>query len=101
MPANLTSPVCSAGPRRAAAPRTGLPAAVAVDLGSSTVGVWAAHRGTITGCCWSVTAPHPDLTVALSTALGLRVHRAASPRTTALHGLGLAAMSLLRHPAQS
>jgi rod shape-determining protein MreB len=265
VPANLTSPVCSAGPRRAAAPRTGPPAAVAVDLGSSTVGVWAAHRGTITGSCGdalassgmpvrrgrvvdvegcvallsqlirryteplpagavvvacrpvltdeqdravmrrvfeAVFAPsrlvfmdtvgaaaigsgaaagtllvadlgaqltevallshgrtvaarrakigtcdlargatvdliaeivaryvaglrgatagadlatalsrgvllvgdgatHPDLTVALSTALGLRVHRAASPRTTALHGVGLAAMSLIRHPAQS
>jgi rod shape-determining protein MreB len=266
VPANLTSPARPAGQRRAAsAPRTAPPAAVAVDLGSSTVGVWAAHRGTITGPCGdalastsrlvrrgrvldvegciallsqlirrysepvpagavvaacrpvlageqdqavlrhvleAVFAPtrlvfidtvraaaigsgaaagtlliadlgaqltevallnhgrvvaarraeigtrdlargatvdliaeivarhvtdlrsatagpdlapaiargmllagdgaaHPDLTLALSTALHLPVHRAASPRTAALNGAGLAAMSLLRHPAQS
>jgi rod shape-determining protein MreB len=46
-------------------------------------------------------ALHADLTVALSAALRLHVHRAASPRTAALNGAGLAAMSLLRHPAQS
>jgi rod shape-determining protein MreB len=46
-------------------------------------------------------AVHPELPMALSTALRLQVHRAASPRTAALNGAGLAAMSLLRHPAQS
>lgn len=46
-------------------------------------------------------AVHADVTAALSAALGLRIHRAASPRTAALNGAGLAAMSLLRHPAQS
>ncbi|GIF01143.1 rod shape-determining protein [Paractinoplanes rishiriensis] len=46
-------------------------------------------------------AVHPELPMALSTTLRLRVHRAASPRTAALNGAGLAAMSLLRHPTQS
>ncbi|MEV4639619.1 cell shape-determining protein MreB [Actinoplanes sp. NPDC049548] len=40
-------------------------------------------------------ASHDDL----AAALGVRVHRAASPRTAALNGAGLAAMSLARHPA--
>ncbi|GIF01046.1 rod shape-determining protein [Paractinoplanes rishiriensis] len=44
-------------------------------------------------------AVHPGLSAALSAALRLRVHRAAAPRTAALNGAGLAAMSLLRHPA--
>ncbi|HET6534272.1 MAG TPA: rod shape-determining protein [Actinoplanes sp.] len=44
-------------------------------------------------------ATRPDLALALSRSLRLRVHRAADPRTTALNGAGLAAMSLLRHPA--
>jgi len=43
-------------------------------------------------------ALHPDLSAALSNATRLRVHRAAAPRTAALNGAGLAAMSLLRHP---
>lgn len=42
---------------------------------------------------------HPDLATTLAGALRLPVHRAASPRTAALNGAGLAAMSLLRHPA--
>lgn len=46
-------------------------------------------------------ALHLGLAPALSRMLGLRVHRAAAPRTTALHGAGLAAMSLLRHPVRS
>ncbi|MGC5662760.1 rod shape-determining protein [Micromonospora sp. WMMD723] len=45
-------------------------------------------------------ATHPGLSPALSAALRLPVHRAASPRTAALNGAGLAAMSLLRHPAR-
>lgn len=45
-------------------------------------------------------AVHPGLSAALSAALRLPVHRAASPRTAALNGAGLAAMSLLRHPAR-
>src|SRR3712207_185874 len=32
------------------------PTALAVDLGSNAVGVWAAHRGTITGPCGDVLA---------------------------------------------
>ncbi|MFG1676158.1 cell shape-determining protein MreB [Micromonospora sp. NPDC049282] len=44
-------------------------------------------------------ATHPGLSAALSAALRLPVHRAVSPRTAALNGAGLAAMSLLRHPA--
>ncbi|MFC7279166.1 cell shape-determining protein MreB [Paractinoplanes rhizophilus] len=43
-------------------------------------------------------AVHPELPVALAAALRMRVHRAAAPRTAALNGAGLAAMSLLRHP---
>jgi rod shape-determining protein MreB and related proteins len=43
-------------------------------------------------------AAHPDLAPALSRSLRVRVHRAASPRTAALSGAGLAAMSLLHHP---
>ncbi|WP_433359579.1 cell shape-determining protein MreB [Actinoplanes sp. CA-142083] len=46
-------------------------------------------------------ATHPELPAALSAALRVRVHRAASPHTAALNGAGLAAMSLLRHPAQT
>lgn len=46
-------------------------------------------------------AAHPDLSAALSAALRIPVHRAASPRTAALNGAGLAAVSLLRHPAQT
>lgn len=45
-------------------------------------------------------AVHPGLHAALSATLRLPVHRAASPCTAALNGAGLAAMSLLRHPAQ-
>jgi rod shape-determining protein MreB len=44
-------------------------------------------------------AAHPELAAALSSDLRVRVHRAASPRSAALNGAGLAAMSLLRHPA--
>ncbi|UQU64632.1 rod shape-determining protein [Couchioplanes caeruleus] len=46
-------------------------------------------------------AAHPGLSAALSAALRLPVHRAASPRTAVLNGAGLAAMSLLRHPART
>ena len=46
-------------------------------------------------------AVYPDLSAALSTTLRLHVHRAAAPRTAALNGAGLAAMSLLRHPSRS
>ena len=44
-------------------------------------------------------ALYPGLTAAVSGALRARVHLAAAPRTAALNGAGLAAMSLLRHPA--
>ncbi|MEU8606488.1 rod shape-determining protein [Actinoplanes sp. NPDC048791] len=43
-------------------------------------------------------AVHPGLATAVSGLLRVRVHRAAAPRTAALNGAGLAAMSLLRHP---
>ena len=43
-------------------------------------------------------ALHPGLAPAVAEGLRGRVHRAAAPRTAALHGAGLAAMSLLRHP---
>jgi len=43
-------------------------------------------------------AVHPGLATAISGLLRVRVHRAAAPRTAALNGAGLAAMSLLRHP---
>ncbi|MEV4701716.1 cell shape-determining protein MreB [Actinoplanes sp. NPDC049316] len=46
-------------------------------------------------------ALQPDLAPALSRALRGPVHRAAAPRTAALTGAGLAAMSLLRHPARA
>ncbi|MBM7077241.1 cell shape-determining protein MreB [Micromonospora sp. MMS20-R1-14] len=46
-------------------------------------------------------ATHPGLSAALSAVLRLLVYRAASPRTAALNGAGLAAMSLLRHPART
>ena len=46
-------------------------------------------------------AVHPRLPAALSAALRLHVHRAAAPRTAALNGAGLAAMSLLHHPART
>jgi rod shape-determining protein MreB len=42
-------------------------------------------------------AVHPGLATAVSGMLRVRVHRAAAPRTAALNGAGLAAMSLLRH----
>jgi rod shape-determining protein MreB len=44
-------------------------------------------------------AVYPGLAPAVSGMLRVRVHRAAAPRTAALNGAGLAAMSLLRHPA--
>lgn len=44
-------------------------------------------------------ALHPGLAAAVAGRLRVRVHRAAAPRTAALNGAGLAAMSLLRHPA--
>jgi rod shape-determining protein MreB len=44
-------------------------------------------------------AAHLELAPAISGLLRVRVHRAAAPRTAALTGAGLAAMSLLRHPA--
>ncbi|MCA2218856.1 rod shape-determining protein [Jidongwangia harbinensis] len=44
-------------------------------------------------------ALYPGLAPAISGMLRVRVHRAAAPRTAALNGAGLAAMSLLRHPA--
>ncbi len=43
-------------------------------------------------------ALYPGLAPAISGMLRVRVHRAATPRTAALNGAGLAAMSLLRHP---
>ena len=43
-------------------------------------------------------ALHPGLAPALSGMLRVGVHGAAAPRTAALNGAGLAAMSLLRHP---
>ncbi|MEU4164637.1 cell shape-determining protein MreB [Actinoplanes sp. NPDC026670] len=43
-------------------------------------------------------ALHPDLVEAVASRLGIRVERAADPRTAALNGAGKAAMSLLRHP---
>ncbi|MEU4428952.1 rod shape-determining protein [Actinoplanes sp. NPDC024001] len=46
VPANLASSL-----RPADTPDTAAPTAVAVDLGSSTVGVWAAHRGTVDAPC--------------------------------------------------
>lgn len=46
-------------------------------------------------------ATHPDLAATLSVALRIPVHRAPAPRTAALNGAGLAARSLLRHPAQT
>jgi rod shape-determining protein MreB len=44
-------------------------------------------------------ALHPGLAAAVAAASRLRVHRAATPRAAAINGAGLAAMSLLRHPA--
>ncbi|MEU1845304.1 rod shape-determining protein [Micromonospora sediminicola] len=44
-------------------------------------------------------ATRPDLTARMVAVLGATVHRAASPRTAALTGAGLAARSALRHPA--
>ncbi|MFC0508925.1 rod shape-determining protein [Micromonospora costi] len=44
-------------------------------------------------------ATRPDLTARLVAALGATVHRAASPRTAALTGAGLAAVAATRHPA--
>jgi rod shape-determining protein MreB len=46
-------------------------------------------------------AVHPGLAPAVSGSLHVRVHRAAAPRTAALHGAGLAARSLLRHPVRA
>jgi rod shape-determining protein MreB len=46
-------------------------------------------------------AAHLELAPAISGLLRVRVHRAAAPRTAALTGAGLAAMSLLRHPAMA
>jgi rod shape-determining protein MreB len=45
-------------------------------------------------------AVHPELPRALSTALRLHTHRAVAPRTAALNGAGLAAMSLQHHPGR-
>jgi rod shape-determining protein MreB len=42
-------------------------------------------------------AVHPGLATSIARLLRVRVHRAAAPRTAALNGAGLAAMSLLRH----
>jgi rod shape-determining protein MreB len=44
-------------------------------------------------------AVHPELPARLSTALHVRTHSAAAPRTAALNGAGLAAMAAGRHPA--
>ncbi|MEV6345280.1 rod shape-determining protein [Actinoplanes sp. NPDC051851] len=44
-------------------------------------------------------ASHPGLPVSMAGTLGIRVHRAVTPRETALTGAGLAAASALRHPA--
>jgi rod shape-determining protein MreB len=44
-------------------------------------------------------AAHPELAAALFSKIRVRVHRAAGPRTAALNGAGLVAMSLLRHSA--
>ncbi|MCU7730979.1 rod shape-determining protein [Actinoplanes sp. KI2] len=46
-------------------------------------------------------ASHPELPTTLCAALRLPVHRAPSPRTSALTGAGLAATSLLRHPTRT
>jgi len=46
-------------------------------------------------------AVHPGLAPAVAQGLRVRVHRAAAPRTAAINGAGLAAMSLLRHPGRS
>lgn len=46
-------------------------------------------------------ALNPELTASLSSKLRVRVHRAATPLTAALHGAGLAATSMLRHPSMS
>lgn len=98
------------------------PAALAVDLGSRTIRVWAAHHGTVSGP-WGEApgsagtpvrrgrvvdvdgvllvgdgALHPGLAPALARASRVRVHRADAPRMAALTGAGQAAMSLLRHP---
>ncbi|MEH0820242.1 MULTISPECIES: rod shape-determining protein [unclassified Micromonospora] len=43
-------------------------------------------------------ATRPDVTARLVATLGATVHRAASPRTAALTGAGMAAISALRHP---
>ncbi|MFI7218005.1 rod shape-determining protein [Micromonospora maritima] len=44
-------------------------------------------------------ATRPDLTARMVATLGATVHRAAAPRTAALTGAGLAALSARRHPA--
>ncbi|WP_262286382.1 rod shape-determining protein [Micromonospora sp. MA102] len=44
-------------------------------------------------------ATRPDLTARLVATLGATVHRAASPRTAALTGAGMAAVAATRHPA--
>ncbi|HWS32630.1 MAG TPA: rod shape-determining protein [Actinoplanes sp.] len=46
-------------------------------------------------------ASHPGLTEALTEAVGLRVHRATDPHTTALNGARIAAASALRHPSRA
>lgn len=43
-------------------------------------------------------ATRPDVTARMVATLGAAVHRAASPRTAALTGAGMAAISALRHP---
>ncbi|WP_430781814.1 rod shape-determining protein [Actinoplanes sp. G11-F43] len=45
-------------------------------------------------------ASHPGLATALSDAVHLQVHRAASPHTAALNGARIAAVSALRHPSR-
>ena len=50
MPANLaTASRAATGRTTAGIPVAIPPTAVAVDLGSSTVGVWASYRGTVSG----------------------------------------------------
>jgi len=49
VPANLASAARPTGQRRASGNPATSPTTIAVDLGSSAVGVWAAHRGTVSG----------------------------------------------------
>jgi rod shape-determining protein MreB len=70
------------------------------DLGDDPVAPGAARALTNRGLLLvGDGAVHPELSARLSTALRVRTHSAASPRTAALNGAGLAAMAARRHPA--